>query len=247
MPLLDHFPDPLRRQRPWEGVHGSWATKIAEGLNQGDLPADYFAMPSVTVGGHFEVDVGAFHGQEGPANGSVAAVALVAPPRPILTAIVDPAVKDSFEVQIFQELGGPQLRAAIELVSPANKDRPSHRRAFAVKCAAYLQRDVSVIIVDIVSERTADLHEELVGLLELPPSFHWQSSTGLFAAAYRILRGRSSGELQAWPETLAVGKPLPTLPLWLEADTWLPLNLEESYLAACTSLRIDVQKQGNLS
>jgi hypothetical protein len=28
-------------------------------------------------------------------------------------------------------MGGLQLRAAIELVSPANKDRVSHRRAFA--------------------------------------------------------------------------------------------------------------------
>jgi hypothetical protein len=34
--------------------------------------------------------------------------------------------------------------AAIEIVSPANKDRPEHRRKFVAKCAALLQQGVSV-------------------------------------------------------------------------------------------------------
>jgi hypothetical protein len=239
MPLLDHFRDPLRRQRPWDGFHGSWAAKIADGLNQDELPDDYFAMPSVTVGGQFEVDVGTFHGQDVSGNGP-AATAVLAPVKPALTAFIDLALKDSFEVQIFQELGGPQLCAAVELVSPANKDRPSHRRAFAIKCAAYLQRNVSVIIVDMVSDRAANLHDELAGILQLPHSFLWQSATGLFAAAYRISRTPTTGEIDAWPETLTVGKPLPTLPLWLDMEAWLPLDLEKSYLATCASLRIQV-------
>jgi len=69
-------------------------------LNSGLLPADYYAMPLLTVW---------------------------SPPQPTLII--------SFEVQVLRNFGGPQLRAAIELVSPANKDRPAARRVFAGKCA----------------------------------------------------------------------------------------------------------------
>jgi hypothetical protein len=48
---------------------------------------------------------------------------------------------------------GPRLVAAIEIVSPSNKDRPENRGAFVAKVAALLQRDVSVSFVDIVTIR----------------------------------------------------------------------------------------------
>ena len=67
--------------------------------------------------------------------------------------------------QVLREFGGPQLKAAVELVSPSNKDRPGQRRAFAIKCASYLQHRVSVIIVDVVTERHESMYAELVQLL----------------------------------------------------------------------------------
>jgi hypothetical protein len=117
---------------------------------------------------------------------------------------------DVFEVRVLRHFGGPQLRAAVELVSPANKDRPGQRRAFAIKCASYLQRGVSVVVIDVVTERTAT------------PADGGQP------------------QLEAWPEPLRLAEPLATLPLWIDTDLPLPLHLEESYLAACESLRIRV-------
>ena len=46
--------------------------------------------------------------------------------------------------------------------------------------------------------------------------------------------------LKVWPEALAVGAPLPTLPLWVSDALCLPLALEESYRATCAALRIRV-------
>src|SRR5438067_9903110 len=37
---------------------------------------------------------------------------------------------DKYEVRVYEAEGGARLVAAIELVSPANKDRESHRAAF---------------------------------------------------------------------------------------------------------------------
>ena len=58
MPLLDHFHPPLSIERPWEGIHSTWASTIATQLNQDQLPAEYFAMPLVTLGGGVQVNVG---------------------------------------------------------------------------------------------------------------------------------------------------------------------------------------------
>jgi hypothetical protein len=147
---------------------------------------------------------------------------------------------DVFEVQVVRRVGGPQLRAAIGLVSPANWDRPATRRASAVKCASYLQRGVSVIIIDVVTQRAANLHAELLDVLSLAQEAPWQSPTRLYAVAYRTAPAGEGYELEFWPEALAVGAPLPTLPLWLGAELCLPLRLEDSYRATCENLRIPV-------
>jgi hypothetical protein len=46
--------------------------------------------------------------------------------------------------------------------------------------------------------------------------------------------------LEVWPEALALGAALPTLPLWLDVDLCLPLRLEESYTATLRWLRMPV-------
>jgi hypothetical protein len=45
-------------------------------------------------------------------------------------------------------------------------------------------------------------------------------------------------QLQLWPAPLALGEPLPRLPLWIAADFSVPLDLELSYRTACADLRI---------
>ncbi len=57
---------------------------------------------------------------------------------------------------------GRLLVAAIEIVSPANKDRPESRRAFVAKCAALLQQRVSVTIIDLVTDHHFNLYHDLL-------------------------------------------------------------------------------------
>jgi hypothetical protein len=44
--------------------------------------------------------------------------------------------------------------------------------------------------------------------------------------------------LEAWSRPLAIGKPLPVLPLWLNDELAIPLDLEASYEQTCHDLRI---------
>jgi hypothetical protein len=238
MPLLDHFHPPLSQHRHWESLHGAWANALAVQLNHGLLPARYFAEPHVKVGTRVEVDVGTFEEGRHATSGENGGVAVWAPSRPALIADLSFGNLDLFEVQVVNDEEGPQVVAAIELVSPANKDRASHRQMFAVKCASYLQQGISVVLADVVTKRSGNLHRELLQLLEVTTPTPADQPTDLYAGAYRIVCTREAQKLEAWVELLTVGTALSTLPLWLRPDLSVPLNLEQAYVTACTSLRI---------
>ena len=44
--------------------------------------------------------------------------------------------------------------------------------------------------------------------------------------------------MEAWAHPLELGRPLPTLPLWLAENLAVPLELEPSYEETCRILRI---------
>jgi hypothetical protein len=236
MPLLDHFHPPVAPVRSWESFHALWSGAMVERLNRLILPEGYFAETQVHVGGRVEVDVASFEHAEtapgaGGANGGGVAVATWSPPR---TASSMPALfPDEFEVQVFRSSGGATLVGAVELVSPRNQDRPEARRAFAVKCGSYLQQGIGLVIVDIVTERLANLHDELVQVLRLADSFLFPASAPLYTVAYHPVRRDPGGDLiDYWPLPLAVGRDLPTVPLALRGGPTLPLELEITYTEA---------------
>ena len=142
-------------------------------------------------------------------------------------------------MQVFASSGGATLVAAVELVSPGNKDRMDTRRAFAVKCANYLQQGVGLVIIDVVTERIANLHDELTTLMGLAAEFRFPATAELYAAAYRPVRRDAGGDqIEMWPEPLAVGRPLPVVPLALRGGPTVPLDLEAAYAEARQGSRL---------
>ena len=243
MPLLDHFHPPLHPARHWESFHARWANSIADALNETLLPDEYFAEIQVHIGSRVEVDVATLHDAGQPAltteeqHGPVA-VALARPWAPPRAAFAMPAIfPDSAEVLVFHELGGPNLVAAVELVSPGNKDRAGERRGFAAKCITYLQQGVGLIVIDIVTERRANLHNELVDLMALGAQFH-VANEGLYAIAYRPIRRTDVERIDVWTAELFLGGTLPLLPLALNRGICVPLDLERTYTDACRRSRL---------
>jgi hypothetical protein len=239
MPLLDHFHAPLAPRRHWESFHVNWAGAIADALNE-QLPEGYFAEEHAQIGARVEIDVATFD-ESGLPPAREATTATLArrvwtPPAPAM--IIPAAFPDLFEILVFESEGGARLVAAVELVSPANKDRPAHRLAFAVKCASYLLQGISVILIDIVTSRQADLHGEMMRVMGHGESFGLPSSPDLYAVAYRPVVRDGREQIEAWPAPLAVGQPLPVLPLALDAELCLPLDLEATYTVACQRRRL---------
>jgi hypothetical protein len=185
-----------------------------------------------------EIDVGTLAESDPGSINHCGGVATWAPPKPMATAPLEFQDPDIFEVQVLSEQEGLRLVAAIELVSPVNKERPANRGMFAVKCASYLQSGVSVIMVDVVTPRGGNLHAELLDLLQVQLTTPGQGNHELYAAAHRAVVAPQGLQLETWTFPLTVGDALPTLPLWLQPDCCLPLDLEASYHAACVARRI---------
>lgn len=239
MPLLDHFHPPLTPSRHWESIHAAWAGAMADLLNKELLPVNYFAEELTGAGTRVEIDVATFQDDSaasGSVNGGLALQTRVwAPPAPAFTM---PAVfPHEFKVLVFAEEGGTRLVAAVELVSPANKDRQETRNAFVAKCASYLCQGISLIVVDIVTSRQAILHNELMQFLQHDDASLLSPANSLYAVAYRPIK-RDSDQIDCWLHGLKIGEKLPTLPLALNASICLPLDLEATYVDACQRRRL---------
>ncbi len=230
--LRDHFRPPLSAKRHWHSFHNAWSTYLAESLNQ-LLPEGYFAEPNVQFG--IEIDVAALSELSPLSSAQTAGATTQWIPRsPTLTLPFQPTT-DSVEVQVFNTQAGPTLVGAIELVSPANKDRPTHRHAFTSKCQAYLQQGIGLAIVDIVTSLAANLHNELMHRLELYPD---PLPSDLYTVAYRVAETNGTSQINIWQESLTVGEPLPSIPLFLKGGIFIPLDLNQTYDHTCTRQRI---------
>src|SRR6185503_15946256 len=162
MALLDHFHAPLSERRRWEGLHCLWEAAMVENLNRDVLGEEYFADMQVHVGSQVEIDVATLEelagaAQENSSPQSPAATAWTPPPTNLVMPSVFP---DQVEAQVFATTTGATLVAAVELVSPGNKDRAETRRAFAAKCVSYLTRGIGLVLVDLVTNRLFNLHNE---------------------------------------------------------------------------------------
>jgi hypothetical protein len=243
MPLRDHFRSPVNDRHTWDELHGGWPMMIVQQLFP-ILPAGYTASPNIHLGKMFEIDVSAYEVDEsletGPATGTGnGGVATAAPPQPTLTLETDLSEQDEYEVRIYDVERGRQLVAAIELVSPSNKDRPENRRAFVAKVAALLQKDVCVSIVDLVTVRQFNLYADLLEFLEQTDPQLGRTPPHLYSVTIRSRqRNKKRSVLDVWNQPVTLGQALPTLPIWLSADLNVSLPLEVSYEETCRLLHI---------
>lgn len=241
MPLVDHFHPPISRIHSWESFHSRWAGTLADLLDEQLPDPRYLVEVQVTVGSHIEADVLEWqlddHEQHGTgAGGGGAAVqAYTAPPA---VRSLDFTFPDDIEVRIHDCQDGKTLLGVIELVSPANKDRPDHRRAFAAKCLTYLHRGIGVVVVDIVTERHGNLHNEMLTLLGQDREPAFPAECYLYAVAYHPTRRDERNLLDLWPVPLALDRPLPVLPLALKGGLCIAIDLEAAYTDARRRCRV---------
>ena len=241
MPLRDHFRPPTSKQASWEAFHGMWPAVMVQQL-QDQLPAGYVAAPSVHLGAFMEIDVSAYETDVvapkpfQDSNGGLA-TSLQSAAFPTVAVESEPSDEYEYAVFVYDVQQERTLVAAVEFVSPANKDRPQARNAFVGKCASLLKHEVAVSVVDLVTIRRFNLYAELLAFIGhenlAPPT-----PSPTYAASLRRIARDEKTFLEIYERPLEIGRPLPPIPLWLAPDLVLSLDLEASYEKACRDLRI---------
>src|SRR5829696_3319178 len=227
MPLLDHFRGTIPRRR-WQAFHGRWANAIADDLNR-RLPKQLVAEGPTYLGRDVSADVAEYErpngdGHEGAhvsgadGNGGIATAAAVlaetyAPP---VTELSMPAVfPDEIKVEVRDVGDDYKLLAVVELVSPANKKEADEREQFAAKCLSYLGKGIGLVVLDIVTERHKNLHNELVRIAEHDDKFLMPDDQWIYTTAYRPVSRKKKDLIDLWRWPLTVGEALPAVPLAL--------------------------------
>jgi len=230
--------------------HFSWAVAIMEALNR-RLPTRFLAENQIHLGRQVAADVIEYEQtrnddellQNGTGysthEGGVATAAepvIFAPPE--VTATFEIEYDDAFEVKICDLERGQRIVAVIELVSPSNKDRPEERETFGLKVLSYLKSGIGVMIVDIVTDKHFNLHNEVIRVGRTDSKFNMSDSSAIYAAAYRPVRRKEQNLVDAWTRELSLGVALPVLPLALKGFGCISLDLEATYAEACLKSRI---------
>jgi hypothetical protein len=216
------------RSNQFHDFHQSWTITIRNALNAGRLPPGYFAMVEQKVGGP-EADVITLELSPlaGLAPGGVAAD--LQPPKVRFVTHTETAnyARKANRITIRHPDG--DVVAMIEIVSPGSKDSRHAIRAFARKAVELLQAGVHLLVVDLFPASRRDpqgIHQVIWDrlrdeLFTLPPG------KPLTVAAYA-----AGIETVAYVEPVAVGDPLPDMPVFLTADRYVSCPLEATYQEA---------------
>jgi hypothetical protein len=95
-----------------------------------------------------------------------------------------------------------------------------------------------MIILDIITGRKFNLHDELIEVLGQDSSFSMPGDAHMYAVAYRPTRRAETDQIDTWPVVLSVGSTLPVLPLALRGSHAIPLDLNTAYDDACHRSRL---------
>jgi hypothetical protein len=217
----------------WEGVHHFWLTELARWVKP-RLPAGYRAFigsaPAIAVNAPPErPDVSVRAWPEEPIEGNVGLAGANEDFAPDLEVAVA-TLEQSPAVHVERQ---GRLIAAVEVISPRNKDRPAARASYLTRYLSYLLEGVHLLLIDVHRRPltfsfpdaiAAELH------FEQPPL------PAPSAVSYRVGESAGSGGrlLALRARALTYGVALPSLPLALDVSVSIPVDLEATYARAAS-------------
>ncbi len=230
MPLHD-----WTERHGWDGFHQLWIVALLHGIKP-ELPEGYRAylgtVPALAVGlppqrpdVHVRSEASAQPGTQ--VEPVTAAVGISEDEQPDEQVAVL-ALEEQLAVHVVQ---GERLVAAVELISPCNKDRPEPRDAYRSRYVSYLYQGVHLLLVDV---HRRPLKFSFADAVAAALGFAQANLPAPFAISYRVGSPAATGGkvLDIWRRPLAVGTPLPTMKLALTADITIPFDLERTYMNA---------------
>jgi hypothetical protein len=213
----------------YHDFHQVWTIEIRNALNRGLLPQGYSAFADLKVSG-VEPDVAAIQARPTPVGGGLAVAEAPPHARQVLKGTTEAGTYARKANRIVIRHRRGQLVAAIEVVSPGNKESRNGIVAFVGKVVDFLRNGIHVVLIDPFPPGPRDpdgipalVWDEVAGLPTepLPPD------KLLTVASYD-----ASGDLTAYVNSVGVGDPLPDASLFLAPGWYISVPLERTYEAA---------------
>jgi hypothetical protein len=208
-----------------------WISEISRALNRGLLPKSLYALPEQVAAG-FGRDVLTLQDQSEsgePHGGGTSTLARTKPAaKQTATRIggISPRRKSLVAVR---HVTGDRVVAMIEIVSPGNKTTAHAFRSFVQKAGELLEQRVHLLLIDPIPPGPRDpngihaaIWEEIAG-----EQYTLPQGTPITLVAYEV-----GYDINAYIETIAVGDPLPDMPLFIEPGGHILVPLEKTYQAA---------------
>ncbi len=204
-----------------------WVVGICNALNCEFLPPDYMAMLE-PVNGRPIPDVVALSTRE--PKGEPGGIAIAeAPPTARVIARFERINYAKRADRVVIRHGRGKVVAIIEIVSPGNKDSRNAIRSFVEKAADILNQGVNLLVVDLFPPTPRDprgIHKAIWDEFGDEP-FEVPPGKPLTVASY------IGGDMPtAYVESVGVGDPLPSLPIFLSETRYIPAPLEATYQEA---------------
>jgi hypothetical protein len=210
----------------YHAFHHSWIEEIGRALNRGLLPADYYALPEQQAAG-FGPDVLTLQSRDAP--GGAATVTRTRPKTAFTVETPAEFYRRKKSTIVVRHVSGDRIVAMVEVVSPGNKSTAHAVKAFVDKACELLHQKIHLLLIDPFPPGKRDpqgLHaaiwerveDEVVGL---PPE------RPLTLVSYEC-----DLTTRGYLEPMAVGDPLPDMPLFLEPEVYVDVPLEKTYAAA---------------
>jgi len=212
--------------------HNGWLIELRNALNNGLLPADYYALTEQHAG-RFIADVLTLHAPHNgtaplPEVGSGGTALAEAPPK-VRRKLTVSSSRERRRTLAIRHVSGHRLVAVIEVVSPANKDRSRHAQGLADKIESALRVGIHVLLADRFRPGQHDpqgIHGIVWERFDDEP-FELPTGESLTLAAYDADR-----EPVAYLEHPSFGCPLPDMPLFLHPERYISAPLEATYQTA---------------
>lgn len=204
--------------------HQTWSIQIKFALNRDLLPKGYSALVEQHAGPK-EADVLTIESRRGTGTQDGGLLTRERPTTQIVRRTTNERFADrANRVVVRHHLG--RIVAAIEIVSPGNKDRRAALRDFVDKSAAFLLQGIHLLVVDLFPPTPRDpfgIHKAIWDEFH-EEDFVFPEGKDRIAVAYEM-----GDERTAYVEPLAVGDPLPFMPLFIAPGLHVRVPLEETY------------------
>lgn len=213
--------------------HSSWIIHLKEALNDGLLPKGFYAMAEQHAGQMIADILMLQAGDREPLTpGETGSVAVAeAPPQVGRKVVASPnaTYRAARRTLAIRHTSNHRVVALLEILSPANKDRPASLEDFVEKAHEALRHGCHLLIIDLYPPGPHDpqgIHGviwENFGPDEETPS----PEQPLTLAAYV-----SNRLPEAYVVYVGVGASLPEMPLFLDRGWHVNVPLEATYQAA---------------